>query len=619
MTRDEIVKYCLRKIDEIQVDMSTLNVNRTQALKYYQGEKFGNEIEGRSQVVSTDVHDTVEWIMPQMLKIFAAADEVCSLEGRTEDDVEPAEYMENLVNYQVRVRNKWFLILHDFLKDALLMKTGILKYYWHNETQEFQKEFENLTPQELREVLAQYPEYYLIDYEMIERNGITTFDIKMEYVFEDEYPKIEAVPPEDVGFPRDLREVEKVPFLYHRVTYAPWEFRERYGDAALAQVKDLINRYAGEASSDDIRNERLIDLGGVDFFWNQEKNEFYVYECYLRDPDTGEALIVDICGDVVVDYRENTYNEPPFIITPAIKMSHRIVGRSIYDILKELQELRSVLIRQILDNVYFSNLGRYVIDPLRINVDDFVNNNVPGGYIRGHPEGIKELLPPPLQPWTFKLLEYLQTEKENRTGITRYNQGLDANSLNKTYRGMATIVSLSMQRMEMMARIFAELGIAPLIEKVIGLNIKFLSKPTAVRITNKYIRINPDNIIGKYDVIVNVGLGTNNKDQVVAQMQQLLALYAQLAQIPDPRYQALVQPENVYHVFKEMIKAMGYRDISNFITDPQQALAKAMISQSNQSLMRTGTLPGQKMPEQAAQPTQPINPRLAIDGGDFFA
>ena len=615
MTRSEIIEYCLKQIQDIQVDLSTLNQDRAKALKYYHGEKLGNEIEGRSQVVSTDIHDTVEWIMPQMLKIFAAADEVCSLQGRTEDDVEPAEYMENLINYQLRVRNKWFMVLHDFIKDALLMKTGIIKYYWTREEQEFRKEFEGLTTQELYAVLARYPNYDLVDYKRIEQDGIVRYDATLEYVFEDEYPEIEAVPPEDVGFPRDIRDVRSVPFLYHRVTYAPWEFVERYGREKYNEVKDMIDRYKTNYSGDDeIKNQRLIDLGGIDFFWNSSRNEFYVYECYLRDPETGEALIVDLCGDVVVDYRENTYEEPPFIITPAIKLSHRLVGRSIYDILKELQELRSVLIRQILDNIYFSNLGRYIVDPLRVNLDDFINNNVPGGYIRGHPDGVKELFPPALQPWTFKLLEYLQTEKENRTGITRYNQGLDANSLNKTYRGIATIVSLSMQRMELMARVFAELGIAPLVEKIIGLNIKFLSKPTAIRITNKYIEINPDNIIGKYDVIVNVGLGTGNKDQIVAQMQQLLALFVQVVQAGVP----IVTPKNVYHVFKEMIKAMGYRDIHNFLTDPDH-MQPELLSAALAAGTNPGTLPGQNTPEVPTQPEQPINPRLAIDGGEFFA
>ena len=42
----------------------------------------------------------------------------------------------------------------------------------------------------------------------------------------------------------------------------------------------------------------------------------------------------------------------------------------------------------------------------------------------------------PLQPQVFQFLEFMNTMKENRTGITRYNQGMDANSLNKTATGI---------------------------------------------------------------------------------------------------------------------------------------------------------------------------------------
>jgi len=187
----------------------------------------------------------------------------------------------------------------------------------------------------------------------------------------------------------------------------------------------------------------------------------------------------------------------------------------------------------------------------------------------------------------------------------------------------------------MMARLIAEMGVAPLVTDVVDLNIRFLKKKTSVRYLNSWKDISPDNIIGKYDSIVNVGLGTGNKQQTIVNVQQLLGLYAQIQKAGVP----IVTPQNVYNAMKELIKAMGFRNTADFVSDPAfnerikrllMMLMQLGVVQVPQIGMQVqmlavdlglipdtsqapppgqsppgGTFPGQQPP---AQPNNPMNP-----------
>jgi hypothetical protein len=198
-----------------------------------------------------------------------------------------------------------------------------------------------------------------------------------------------------------------------------------------------------------------------------------------------------------------------------------------------------------------------------------------------------------------------------------------------------------------MARLIAEMGVSPLVSDLVDLNIRFLKKKTAIRYLNKWVEINPDNIIGKYDCLVNVGLGTGNKDRTIVYMQQLLGLYAQVAKSGVPT----VTPTNVYNAMKELIKAMGFRNVDDFVTDPKfiQAVTQLLAALGGKGILGAdpqitqiaqivagqlgllpppgketpeqgspeGTFPGQSPPAQPTVPSQPLNPTLPSQAGNF--
>jgi len=166
------------------------------------------------------------------------------------------------------------------------------------------------------------------------------------------------------------------------------------------------------------------------------------------------------------------------------------------------------LTRQIVQNIALTNDPKMILAEESINISDYIEGRKVIRKKPGSPMG-DAAMPMPvnqLSPQTFQFLEYLEGQKENRTGITRYNQGLDANSLNKTATGISAILGQSSQRLELIARMFAETGISELFRFMVSLNQKFVDQNTVVRLTNKQLRVSPDDLNGNFDLIVNAGI-----------------------------------------------------------------------------------------------------------------
>ena len=302
-----------------------------------------------------------------------------------------------------------------------------------------------------------------------------------------------------------------------------------------------------------------------------------------------------------------------------------------------------------------NNQGRYLVDGSgRVNLDDFKNNNVPGGYIRVKggdlSNAVQPLIPPMLQPWAFELYERVERIIEYRSGIPRSYKGVDVDTLNKTFRGQSQQIFQASQIIKMMSKLIAEMGFAPLIQDLIDCNAKFLKKKTVVRVLNEDVDIDPSDVILKADVIVNVGIGVNNKDMVVAQMQQLLGIYKIIYEAGMP----VVTSQNIYEALTELVKAMGFKDTTRFTTDPKfveavQTLVMNLVAyapqlqamgiqippeiqSSMQNLMANMGMMGRNQkpagePKNIERPAAPVNPgnssnarhpTLTGDGNGFF-
>ena len=190
-------------------------------------------------------------------------------------------------------------------------------------------------------------------------------------------------------------------------------------------------------------------------------------------------------------------------------------------------------------------------------------NPRPGGVVRTDvPGAVRPLTPPPLQQAGFMALEFEQTQLEQRTGITRYNQGLDSRSLNKTATGITALMGASQQRIELIARLFAETGVRSLFVKALSLNRQFMRDEFVVRLYGEPIVINKDDVSGQFDILVSVGISASKQEVVQQQMIQLIQMAPGLAQAQ------VMTPDNIYAIMVKLLEGWGFKDHSQLMTNP---------------------------------------------------
>lgn len=521
-----------------------------------------------SDLVSTDVADTIEWALPSLMKVFTGSDEVITIAGVTEEDDTKAETMQELLVYQLQRQNNFFTVLYNWMKDSLIVGMGIIKCYWER-TEGYTTETAVLNNEALQ---------------ALTQTGVTIEDIQGPDQFGDfsvtyqlpyyrkNAPKLENILVSEFLYSPDAKSLEEANFVAHKRKVTMSYLREREAQGVYANIDDVrVNGNYNGMNVDQV--EQVIGDNYVDINKDEQtaRQEVVIYECYtkidINNDGILEDMIITICGDTIIRMEQNYMGRHPFFAISPTKDPHRIwVKRSYAELIGELQDLKVALTRQIMQNVALTNDPKMLLDESAINIDDFVQGRKVIRMKAGH--SMNEVAMPmnitPLAPQTFQFLEWIEGQKENRTGITRYNQGLDANSLNKTATGISAILGQSAQRLELVARMFAETGLSELFRFMVSLNQKFIDQQTVIRLTNKELKISPEDLDGSFDLIVNAGISIATKESTIMATQTLLTA---LMQANAGGYMVST-PENIYNLFKKWIESIGFKNYGDYITDP---------------------------------------------------
>lgn len=521
-----------------------------------------------SDLVSTDVADTIEWALPSLMKVFTGSDEVITIAGVTEEDDTKAETMQELLVYQLQRQNNFFTVLYNWMKDSLIVGMGIIKCYWER-TEGYTTETAVLNNEALQ---------------ALTQTGVTIEDIQGPDQFGDfsvtyqlpyyrkNAPKLENILVSEFLYSPDAKSLEEANFVAHKRKVTMSYLREREAQGVYANIDDIrVNSNYNGMNVDQV--EQVIGDNYVDINKDEQtaRQEVVIYECYtkidINNDGILEDMIITICGDTIIRMEQNYMGRHPFFAISPTKDPHRIwVKRSYAELIGELQDLKVALTRQIMQNVALTNDPKMLLDESAINIDDFVQGRKVIRMKAGH--SMNEVAMPmnitPLAPQTFQFLEWIEGQKENRTGITRYNQGLDANSLNKTATGISAILGQSAQRLELVARMFAETGLSELFRFMVSLNQKFIDQQTVIRLTNKELKISPEDLDGSFDLIVNAGISIATKESTIMATQTLLTA---LMQANAGGYMVST-PENIYNLFKKWIESIGFKNYGDYITDP---------------------------------------------------
>ena len=570
VTEEELVSRIKNEITDALGYGDELSKQREIAMEYYYSLPFGNEVEGRSQYVDSTVQDTIEWIKPSLMRVFASGDEMVKFTPHGPEDVAASAQATDYVNYVFQKDNPGWEILYSWFTDALLQKNGIVKVWWEEYGAAEREEYHNLEEMELQS-LIENPNVEVVEHT---QHGEGLHDLVILRTDYGGKVKIENVPPDEFLISREAKDIQDARFVCHRVIKTLSELREMYPDEDL----DENNLGSGEEDADMLSGERQarFDFDNTAYFGvgNSEPEDalktYWLHESFVRTDYDGDGIaeLRKVCtvGDYVLANEE--IDNVPFVSITPIKIPHKFFGLSVADLVTDLQLYKSVLMRNLMDNMYNQNFGRYAVLEGQANLDDLLTQR-PGGVVRvKSPNAVMPLTTPPLEPYSFQMLEYLDGIRESRAGVSKMAQGLDENALTShtTATAVNVVMNNAQSRVELIARQFAETGVKDLMKRIYELLLKYQDKGRVVMLRNEWVSVRPDMWNDQMDCTVSVALGNGSKDQQMAHLSQIMSFASQAMQ----GGLSIVTEQNIYNLGAALIKAMGYQNVEDFLTPPQE-------------------------------------------------
>ena len=577
MRDTELLAICEAEIDAASGWSSgELSNERATAMEYYLGEPYGDEKEGRSQIVTREVLDTVEWILPSLMRIFADRENLVEFDPTGPEDEDQAQQETDRVGYAYWKENKGFLNTYTFVKDALLSKTGVLKTWWDDTPWEDREEYRGLDEFNFAELMNdETVEREVLEYEQEENGFRAVFKAKAK----EGRVRIESTPPEEFGVNRDARSpyAKDCTFVYHRTKKTRSDLLE------MGYKKDVIAKLP---SADSVDTEEQLARRHLDdeqealrSAVHSSMQPIWITECYLRVDRDGDGIAElvkvtmasggDKSGSGSTFLEAEDVDRIPFSTCSPVILTHKFYGLSIADLVMDLQLIKSTLTRGILDNMYLANNGRTAINEM-VNADDVLTNR-PGGVVRVTGKeppmnSIGQLQQPSVPQETFQLLEYLDSERKGRTGVGDETAALDPNTLANANTGVVALAyDAARAKIELIAEIFAEIGFRTVFEDIHEILSKHSSMKRAFRLRGKWVQVNPGEWRRRENVTIKVGLGTASKERRILGHQQILSMQSQAIAAGFP----VLLPEQVYHNVADLTKELGH-DPSRYWTDPRE-------------------------------------------------
>jgi predicted GNAT family acetyltransferase len=567
--------------------------DRRKALEYYNRYEYGNEVEGRSQIVTGEVAEVVDGALPQLLRIFTQSDEIVRFEPKGPGDEEKAKQATEYVNWVMNRDNDGVLLMHNWFKDALLQKNGIVKVYWDEKIDVSKEKYQNLTQDEVT-MLLNDPEVEVVNQKTTEIApagidpmgmmipAVFSYDVKLKKTKKTGKVIVENVPPEEFLISKKARTIADSPFVAHR------KLATRSELIAMGYEKDIVDNlptyadltYNQENVARFDQGEQPSDQASLDF----SMQEIEVIESYIK---------VDFDGDGIAELRKVTYagsdildNEEvdfvPFCSICPIPMPHKFFGHSLADRAVDIQLIKSTVTRQILDNLYMTNSPRMGVVEGQVNLDDLLTVTANGIVRMKNTQAIIPLTVPPTANQSFPLLEYLDSVQAKRTGVSDQMNGLNPDVLqNSTATAVAMMQNSAAGKVELIARVFAETGVKDLFQKILQLLCKYQDKERIVRLRGKYVSIDPREWTNGFDISINVGLGTGNKQEQMAMIAMVLGKQEEILKtvgINNP----LVSLTNYRQTLGRFIEAAGFKDSNEFFLEISPEQEQQMAQQSQQ-------------------------------------
>lgn len=572
------------------------------------------EIDGRSRVVDTTVRNTVLGMEAPLLKTFYGSDNVFEFEATKPDDEPKAKLISEYVNYIFRQKNPGYTITSTWIREALMQKVGIIKVWWDDSNIETVERYNGQTDvqlailmddeeievtsqksypdeeaaeqkeqaiKQLQSMLDQAQQVGIQDQEDAQavqqiqqqleqiqaQPEVMLYDVVCKRTKEGGRICIENVPPEEFLISRRAKSIKTSPYVGHRFQRSISHLR-----SCGYKIPDNLptEDSGGENSLERVEREHYID---DQTYFNEEgllidpsQQLIWVVESYMQ---------VDYDGDGIAEWRKivksgtyifsnEEFDEPPFVALGSIPLPHLFFGMCPADLAIEPQRVNTSLIRAQLDNVYLQTNGRYFAVQDQVNLDDLLRST-PGGIVRvKNPQAVGRLDQGIGDTNSaMQLMQWFEGFTEESTGWTRQSQGGNGLQLQQTATAANIVTNRADSRVEAISRYMAETGWTDLGNLILKLVMNYQNKPEMIKVGGEWVNVDPREWTNQFSLRVNVGLGTGNKDQLVAHLLALSQAQTQGLAI------GVANPQTVYNANVKLANALGFKNGDEFFTDPK--------------------------------------------------
>lgn len=581
MSQDKLKQIVQAEIDSsLGFLESETTQQRQEALQAYLRQPYGTEIEGKSSIVTGEVAEAIDGALPSLVRIFTASDEVVRFDPRGPQDEAGAKQATEYVNWVFNRDNAGTLILHNWFKDALLQKVGVVKAYWEDKEDVQKEKYRDLSEDELAMLLSDKTMEVLeqdeVENPLVDPAGNPVFDQLGQPVTYKSYSVtvgkksksghvvVENIPPEEFLVSKRTKKIADSPFVAHR------RLMTRSDLIAMGFDEDIVNSVPA-SNSLSYTDERLARFSNGELPENSDNSDetmvtVEVFEAYVRCDMDGDGIAelrqVFYAGNEILSDEECDY--VPFYSICPIPIPHKFFGQSLADRTTDIQLIKTTITRQILDNLYLTNNARVTAVDGQVNLDDLLTSTA-GGVVRVKSQGaVQPLTVQAIAGQAFPMLQYLDEVQAKRTGITNASQGLDPSILqNVTAAAVASMQQSSAGKVEMIARLFAETGVKELFKGILHLLCKYQDKPRIVRMRGSYVSFDPREWSNQYDVDINVGLGAGNRQEQMSMLAMVLAKQEQILGQMGPA-NPLVTMGQYRNTLGRMVEAAGFKDSAEF-------------------------------------------------------
>ena len=598
-------------------------------LSYYYRKPFGDEVYGRSQVVTSEVADTVESDMPSLVRTFLGSKEVMLFEPLTSSDSDKLEAEEKTryINWIVRNQPTSFKVLHDWMKDAEIQKLGVVKFGYEEREETEVEEYDGISEEDLELInikLALDAEKGVkVEYVGQNDNEDGTKYIKVRKTWTKKGFFVRGVPTENFIISRNASCEDDADIIGDVDVVTKGELIAAGYDEQLVRSLPAYSEGSPTETS-GMKALRFKDEGGevtdaqISDWANQPVEISYLYVNIDYDNDgIAERRYIVKAGNQILENEQ--HNMVPYAINSAVLMPHSAIGRGRAELVTDSQRVASVLTRQMLDNAYRINNGRVVINEEETNLDDLITIRQ-DGVVRteGIPtQAVHQLVTPYIGDQMLQVLQYMEGLKAQTTGNQLANQGLDGDRFaDETATRFRGVEKSGAAKVELVIRALAETGYRKLFTGLAWYVSRYQVESLEIMVLGKPMTVNPVRWSDHSMVSSSVGIAAGDDESMLDNMGQLLQVHQQLGAMGSN----VTDPKKVYNILVKILESMGISRINDFANDPEvpeevlmaeNIQLKNMVMQLQQMAQENPLAEAEEVKAQAdlikAQGTQELN------------